>query len=58
MLTELADCKYMSAFPMKPHIYCTKATNSEGLYPCQCIIIKYQWTLSQIAHCSLINPQC
>lgn len=58
MLTKLADYKYMSSFPIKPHIYCTKATSSEGLYPCQCIIIKYQWTLSQIAHCSLINPRC
>lgn len=52
------DCKYMSSFLMKPHIYCTKATNNEELYPCQCIIIKYQWTLSQTAHCSVINPQC
>lgn len=35
-----------------------KSKKVEELYPCQCIIIKYQWTLSQTAHCSAINSQC
>lgn len=54
------DCKYMSSFSKKPETayLLHKSNKVEELYPCQCIVIKYQWSLSQTARCSPINSQC